>query len=185
MKKIVFSTLFLLTLLTLTLPQKALASENIAGSSAALQKQTVRQEMDPRTRILRDFLKSYNSPLADSAGVFVQTADKNKLDWKLVAAISGVESTFGHQIPYNSYNAWGWGIYGDNRLGFASFDEGITTISKSLREDYMNRWKAQDVSAIGKIYAASPTWSSKVTYFMNKIDSFAANDPSYHLSLSI
>ena len=32
----------------------------------------------------------------------------NGLDYRLVPAISGVESTFGKHIPDNSYNAYGW-----------------------------------------------------------------------------
>ena len=99
--------LFLTALIVFTFGStKTFAVENSAGSSAALLKLPVQKETDSRTRILREFLKQYNSPLVPFAQDFVSIADKYSLDWKLVAAISGVESTFGKQIPYESYNGW-------------------------------------------------------------------------------
>ena len=115
----------------------------------------------------------------------MENADKYNLDWKLVAAISGVESTFGQQIPYSSYNGWGWGIYGDNLIRFSSWTECIETVSKSLREDYADKWKAEDVYQIGRLYASSPTWASRVTYFMNNIQEFALSNSKDSLSLSL
>lgn len=126
---------------------------------------------DRRVTVLYSFLDSYNSPLKYNTVDFVREADVNQLDWRLVASISGVESTFGKQLPYNSYNAWGWGIYGDNMIRFASYDEAIATISKSLREKYIDTWGAQNVYQIGRFYAASPTWAQRVIFFMNKIES--------------
>src|SRR3989344_9215484 len=109
---IVFSVLFFL----LTNTSKINAAENYAGSSAALLKPAVDAAPDNRVKILEEFLKQYNSPLVPHAVDFVKYADEYDLDWKLVASISGLESTFGKAIPYNSYNGWGWGIYGDNMI---------------------------------------------------------------------
>lgn len=139
---------------------------------------------DNRVKILREYFKQYDSPLADSAAAFVQAADENQIDWKLVAAISGVESTFGHQIPYNSYNAWGWGVYGNNVLRFQSFDDAVVTISKGLRANYYNKG-AQTVYDVGRQYAASPAWAERVSFFMEKIDAFSQNNLSQSLSLTI
>lgn len=148
------------------------AQEIAAGSSAALLKRVVQKTPDSRVRILREFLEKYNSPLVPFAGTFVETADKYSLDWKLVAAISGVESTFGHQIPYESFNGWGWGIYGDNMIRFSSWNQGIETVSEGLRTNYINKWGARNVYEIGRFYASSPTWAQRVEYFMNKIEEF-------------
>lgn len=139
---------------------------------------------DTRVQILKEYFEQYDSPLADSAATFIQAADENQLDWKLVAAISGVESTFGHHIPYNSYNAWGWGVYGDNVIRFASFDDAVVTISKGLRTNYYNKG-AETVYDVGRIYAASPTWAQRVSFFMEKIDKFSKNNLSQSLSLTI
>lgn len=119
---------------------------------------------------LYNFLNKYNSPLKTYARNFVEEADRYSLDYRLLVAISGVESTFAQQLPYNSYNAWGWGIYGDNMIRFSSYPEAISTISKSLRENYINKWGAQNVYQIGRFYAASPTWAQRVVWFMEKME---------------
>lgn len=161
------------------------ARENEAVMSSKLANVVVEKDVDNRAKILKKFLQFYNSPLADNAETFVKQADANNLDWRLVASISGVESTFGKQIPYNSYNAWGWGIYGNNMIYFTSFDEAIETISKALRENYIDKWGAQNVYQIGRFYAASPTWTQRVVYFMNKVDEFAVKNPTESLSISL
>lgn len=140
--------------------------------SAQLEKQAVGGTVDSHRRVatLYNFLDKYNSPLKIHARTFVEQAERYNLDYRLLVAISGVESTFGRQLPYNSYNAWGWGIYGDNMIRFASYPEAISTISQSLRENYINKWGAQNVYQIGRFYAASPTWAQRVVYFMGKIE---------------
>lgn len=160
------------------------AAEISAGSSAALLK-PVAKEHDSRVAILREFLGQYNSPLVPFAADFVEIADKYNLDWKLVAAISGVESTFGKQIPYSSFNGWGWGIYGDNMIRFSSWTEGIETVSEGLRTNYLNKWGAKDVYEIGRFYAASPTWAQRVSYFMRKISEFKDQKLAVSLSISL
>lgn len=178
-------TILFLVFIAASAPQKLYAIEKHSASSAALTKPFEMKEADNRAKILRNFLQSYNSPLAASSETFIQAADAQKLDWRLVAAISGVESTFARFLPYNSYNAWGWGIYGDNMIYFSSYDEAIEIISKALRENYINKWRAKDVHEIGRFYAASPTWSVRVLYFMRKIDEFTLKNPTATLSLSI
>lgn len=176
---------FILLLVFFTAVSPVSATTKASGSSATFATEPKPAGEDRRANILGRFLETYNSPLAPYTHVFVEQADRYELDWKLVTAISGVESTFGHQIPNNSYNAWGWGVYGTNVIYFTSFAEGIETISRGLRQDYMNRSGAQDVYQIGRIYAASPTWASRVTRLMEKIEAFAFDNPTVSLSLTI
>ena len=100
------------------------------------------------------------------------------LDWKLVAAISGVESGFGKVLPSGSHNAWGWGIPTGSSGGikFASWEEGIATVSHGLKTKYVNRG-AHTIDQIGSIYAASPAWPGKVRFFMNKIHAYVPDAP--------
>src|ERR1035437_123786 len=75
------------------IPQRAYA-QNATDSSPRLNSPNLQQMgFDSRVKILTSFLKQYNSPLTPYASDFVQMADRYNLDWKLVAAISGVEST--------------------------------------------------------------------------------------------
>ena len=174
-----------LFILSFIYTQKTEAAKNLAGSSAQLQATSSAKMGDSRIKILKDYLDQYSSPLSPNAKDFVEYADAFNLDWKLLAAISGVESTFGHYTPYNSYNAWGWGVYGANVINFSSWSEGIKEVSRGLRENYINKWKAQDVYQIGKIYASSSTWASKVEYFMKKISEFQSSNITYNLSISL
>lgn len=135
-------------------------------------------KIDTRADRLRNFLISFDSPLTDSADHFVAEADRLQLDWRLVAAIAGVESTFGKHIPYNSYNGWGWGVFTGQQDGihFKSWEHGITQVSEGLRYTYVDKG-AVTLDQIGRRYAASPTWSWKVRFFLNKIEAFVPSRP--------
>jgi hypothetical protein len=123
---------------------------------------------DNRTQILEDYLDQFNSPLADYADEFVKAADAYDLDWRLLTAITGVESTYGRFIPRNSYNAYGWN---NGAYAFHSWEDSIWTVTQSLKENYVDRG-ANTVEKIGRIYAPpSPFWAGKVKKFMAQIDS--------------
>lgn len=133
---------------------------------------------DTRVQRLRTYLVSHNSPLTEEAKTFVEQADKNDLDWKLVAAIAGTESTFGKHIPPGSYNAWGWGIPtgAQSGIGFKTWEEGIETVSEGLAKNYYGKG-AKTIYDVGWIYAANGiSWGNHVTFFMNKIETFMPRD---------
>ncbi len=154
-----------------------LAKEPEAGSAARL---TFGQILhDERIDTLRAYLSMHNSPLAGEAPHFISEADRLGLDWKLVAAIAGTESTFGKHVPSGSYNAWGWGVPTGAQSGitFGSWKQGITTVSEGLKYRYIDRG-AVTVEHIGRIYAASPRWAGNVRFFLNKIEEFTPADPA-------
>jgi len=181
--KILFILSFVILSIFILTPK--VFAENSSKSSAVLADARDVSLSDNRVKILREFLESYNSPIAPFAKEFVETADTYNLDWRLLAAISGVESAFGQQIPQGSYNGWGWGIYGNNVIYFSSWEDGIKTISKGLRERYMDKWGATDIYQVGRIYAASPTWAVRVESFMNRISNFSILNPQDSLSISL
>lgn len=187
MKRRIILLLAVLTFFTAISTQTALAYDQTSETSAVLAdpqgaSQIVKQ--DDRAEKLRAYLEQYNSPLADHAETFIEEADANHIDWKLVAAIAGVESGFGEAVPGNSYNAWGFGIYGSNVRGFTSWDDGITTVSTALRKEYMDGRGATNVYQIGATYAADPAWAYKVVGYMNAIDQFTQNSDKPALSIS-
>lgn len=142
------------------------ADYSVADESAAL-KLPQEDVNDQRVVVLRKYLAKHNSPLADYADEFVQAADKYNLDWRLLPAIAGVESTFGKRIPYKSYNAYGWagGLY-----RFPSWENSINVVSKALKEDYVEKG-ADSLSKIGRRYCPpNPAWGYKVLYFMKQIE---------------
>lgn len=174
-KILFFASIF--SLVTLLAPLKIHAQQQASGSSASFNDVLSIRVQDQRAKILKAYLVAHNSPLADYSDVFVAQADLYDLDWRFLVAISGVESTFGQQVP-GCPNAWGWNIYGGHIYCFNSYDEAIRTISKEMKERYIDNWHATTVDQVGAYYAASPTWSSRVTYFMHDIDRFAATVPT-------
>ena len=152
-----------------TFSQPVQASE-VAGGSAVLKNEILGiQNPDARVDQLEAYLEKHRSPLASYASIFIEVADRYQLDWKLVPAITGVESTFGKQIPFNSYNAYGWA---NGTYRFKSWEESITHVSQYLKEKYVDRGLDTPYK-IGPVYAPpSKTWAGKVIFFMNQIESF-------------
>ncbi|MCJ7804488.1 hypothetical protein MUP35_02025 [Patescibacteria group bacterium] len=165
------------------IPQTAQAQETrlvMAGISGVLKTEPI--QLDNRVEKLTAFLEKYDSPLGPYAETFVFMADKYQIDWKLLPAISGVESTFGKQIPYNSYNAYGWN---NGNYRFQSWENSIEIVSQALKEKYYNRG-LDNPYKIGRVYAPpSPFWGKRVDNFMKTIDSFPNNNPLLTLVLTI
>lgn len=180
MRKLLLLGLFVIFQFLITNP--AFAFENEAGSTARLVMHSVyeqQEQIDVRVVQLEAYFKKYNSPLVPHAKTFITQADKHDLDWKLVPAIAGLESTFGKAVPYNSYNPFGWGIPtgASSGIGFDSWDHAIETVSEGLKTRYIDRGLT-NVESIGRVYAASPTWSQRIHYFMNDMEEYNFVDNS-------
>lgn len=166
MKKLII--LFALVFMALVMPKNSFAQQ-VSHPSARLAPIEAIDTVDPldtRVRALKNVLNKYNSPLTEKALAFVAYADEFNVDWKLLPAVSGLESSFGIHLMPESYNAYGWG---GGHIYFDSWEDGIRTINRALRENYINRG-ATDVWSIGPIYAESKTWSVRVNRFMQEID---------------
>ena len=157
--------------------QAAYPREMISDSFYVQKDIKILPEKDPHIEVLEAYLESKDSPMSKNAVDFIEAANEYDLDWKLVAAISGLESGFGKHTPGNelffneSYNGWGWGVYGTQALGFESWKDGIYTVSRGLRENYINRGLTDPI-AMNRKYASSPTWGVRVNIFMAQIEEF-------------
>ena len=160
LKNINFLILFLLSTLFL----------NFGGKVFAIDSNIQAKKIDIETEILTNYLAKYNSPMKDHAQDFVDAAKTYNVDWKLVPSIAGVESTFGKFIP-GGYNAWGWGVYGTQAIYFDSWRDGIFTVTKGLKENYINKGLT-DPFAMNRIYAASPAWGGHVSFFLSDLEKF-------------
>ena len=160
-----------LLLISLVIPSSVGQADFIPINRQIVHPELQIKEIDPRTSILAAYFAKYNSPFQYHAQDFIDASDTYNVDWRLVPAISGVESTFGKRSY--GYNAWGWGIYGDQRLNFSSWRKGIFTVTEGLKENYIDKGYT-DPLIMNKKYAASPTWGVRVNFFMNDIDKFAA-----------
>ncbi len=90
---------------------------------------------DDRADRIDSYFKSKGMPLAGYGHEFVEQADKNGIDWRLLPAISIKEQSGGLRKPYNcpnktiNYNWFGWA---SARICFHSIDEAIKTVSENL-----------------------------------------------------
>lgn len=155
----------------------------VAGSSAVLKNEALGiKNPDIRVEKLKAYLADFNSPLASYAENFVEAADTYQLDWKLLPAITGVESTFGKQIPAGSYNAYGWA---NGAYWFKSWEQSIDYVSGYLKEKYIDRGLDTPYK-IGPVYAPpSSTWAWKVVWFMNQIECFGESNCLNDLILTL
>lgn len=129
------------------------------------------QYADARPKIIESYLTRYNSPLTPYSNLIVETADKYSLDFRLITAIAQQESNLCKIIPPGSYNCWGWGITSVGTLGFDSFEDGIETVSKGLRVNYLNKGYST-VSEIMSKYTpqSNGSWAYGVESFMQEME---------------
>jgi hypothetical protein len=136
-----------------------------------LTKELARAQQINKIRALEKFFEGYKSPLKKHSETFVKVADQYGMDYRLLPAISCMESSCGKQLIEGSYNPFGWGIYGSNAVYFKNYDEAIETVAKGLKTNYLD--KGYDTpQKIAPIYTPPNhrNWLSGVTFFMEKID---------------
>ena len=123
---------------------------------------------DARVEIVRNYLKRYKSPMAHLADYIVEVADENEIDFRLTTAIAQQESNLCKIIPPDTYNCWGWGIHSRGTLGFSSYEEGIRTVSRGLKREYINKGYRTPEEIMSKYTPLSNgSWAFGVTSFMN------------------
>jgi hypothetical protein len=127
-------------------------------------------QKDSRVEILRAFLQKYSSVLEPYAGDIVAAADKYGLDFRLVPAIGMQESNLCKKAPKDSYNCWGFGIYGGKVTKFEDYPEAIDMVSKTLAKEY----KGNGLNTTEEIMARyTPSnkgdWAKSVNFFMEQL----------------
>lgn len=128
----------------------------------------VEAKIDDRPTRLASFLAEYDSPLVPYAKKFISVADTYGLDWRLLPAIAGTESTFGLHYIIGTYNPFGWG---SGRIRFSSFGQAIETVGRTLYEKYY-KFGTRDltIEQVGDIYAESPHWHISVRNWIKRIN---------------
>ena len=126
---------------------------------------------DKRVAVLKAFLRQHDSPLYDQADFIVKVSDQYELDYRLLPAIAMQESTACKAIPVNSYNCWGWGIYGTTVTRFASYQEGIDTVAKGLKTNYIDRGLKTPEEIMRKYTPSSNgSWALGVNTFVDVLE---------------
>ena len=136
------------------------------------------KEVD-RVKVLEEFLEKYNSPFADNADTFVEVADEKGLDYRLLPAISCMESTCGQKILPDTYNAWGWGmsqaaLANGTYIRFDSWEEAIETVGEGIAKNYAaNGLDTPEKMAPVYTPPNSVNWRNGVRFFMRQMDEIA------------
>jgi hypothetical protein len=126
---------------------------------------------DARVEIIKQYLENYSSPLAPFSAHIVAAADKYNLDFRLIPAIAQKESNLCKIIPPDSHNCWGWGIYTNSNVGFESYESAIDTVSRGLKENYLNDGLITPEQIMARYTPASNgSWAEDVTRFMNEME---------------
>ncbi len=112
---------------------------------------------------IRKYLAERNAPLADYAQEFVKAADHYGIDYRIVAAISVIESNGGRHT-FKEYNAWGWG-----KTPFESWTDGIWTVSAGISKYYSKGLTTPELIAPYYCPPNAVKWAQNVNYVMNQI----------------
>lgn len=135
---------------------------------------TVKAEARPI--VLKKYLQYRQSSLATHSDLILEASDQYNLDWRLLTAIAGQESTFCRTIPNDSYNCWGWAVTENFTKKFSSFDEAINRVARGLKEDYLNQGLETPEEIMTKYTPKSlengGSWAKGVEYFMWELENF-------------
>jgi hypothetical protein len=118
---------------------------------------------DPRQGKLEAFFQSFGCPTPHHVEEYLGAADSFDIDYRLLPAISVLESTCGIYQRLN--NRWGWD---SARKGFASFRAGLEYIARQLAQGPYYRGKTLDEKV--HMYNPKPEYAVLVKKLMRKID---------------
>ncbi len=125
---------------------------------------------DARPEIVKRYLIQFDSPLIPYSEMIVQTADKYGIDYRFIPAIARQESNLCHIIPPGSYNCWGWGITSVSSLGFDSYPQAIDTVTKGLKNNYIDDGLVTPEQIMTKYTPQSNgSWARGVNEFMSEM----------------
>ena len=146
----------------LILPFTARIEKAATAQPATTTASQVPRSSDPRTTRLARFFSGLHCPVLSLAEDFVNAADDNHLDWRLLPSISIIESSGGK--AYRNNNIFGW----DQGLQvFPSIRVGLNLVAFKLGNSplYRNR----DIRGKLHLYNPDETYAPKVINVMNRI----------------
>lgn len=121
---------------------------------------------DPRTIRLRRFLSKLHCPVATMSEDFVQAADDNQLDWRLLPSIAVIESSGGK--AYKNNNIFGW-RQGDEV--FPTIRAGLNQVAYKLGRSPL--YRSRSSLAKLRLYNPNEEYPGNVMAVMNRISPLA------------
>ncbi len=132
---------------------------------------------DTRAAIIDQYFAKHKCPMAGTGKLMVAAADKYGFDYWWLPAIAWQESTCGKVMPNNSYNAWGYGIYGTKVTRFASWDEAVETIARDLSKNFFAKGLIEPCDVMKRYTPPSKgSWCKGIIFFRDEMLSFKTPD---------
>lgn len=137
-------------------------------------------QVDSRTLKIEKVFEKFKCPLAGKGEFIVQKADECGIPYWLVPAVAFQESGCGKNTleptgVTESYNAWGYGVWGRNIKTFDDWEAGISAVSKYFGTNFFSRG-INDPCQIMEIYTPTSegSWCEGVKYFADLIENYAS-----------
>ncbi len=124
------------------------------------------KNFDKKVENIEKYLSRRGAPLSKEARFMVIMANKFNLDYRLVPAISIIESSGGLR-NYRKYNAWGWG--GAKGFTFKSWEHSIYVVSRGMNGYYSLGLDTPEKMAPRYNPHTPNEWGRKVRMVMNHI----------------
>lgn len=115
---------------------------------------------------IENYLGRRNAPLAKEAEYIVMMSNKFGIDYRIVVAISIIESSGGIHT-YRPYNAWGWG--GAEGFTFENWEHSIYVVSRGIAGYYSRGQDTPEKMAPTYNPHTPEEWGPKVRMVMNRI----------------
>lgn len=128
---------------------------------------------DNRAAIIDNYFAKFKCPLAGTGAKMVEMADKYGFEFWWLPAIAWQESTCGKVMIPNSYNAWGYGIYGDTVTKFLNYDQAMEAMSKDLKKNFFDKGLIEPCEFEKRYTPPSKgRWCKSIKYFRDQMIGF-------------
>lgn len=117
---------------------------------------------EPNLGALQAWMTKYGCIEADLAGEYIHQAQIYGIDWRLLPAISRLESQCGRH--YINNNLWGWA---SGKKKFENFSQGIAFVSEQLAN--ASYYKGKGTREKLQTYNRNPGYPERVIQFMESI----------------
>jgi hypothetical protein len=151
--------------------QMNIEADGILAFNQLLSQKSKEPTQADKAEAIDAFFREHNMPLEGTGLKMVQEAEKNDLDWRLLAAISVIESTGGrHACKKVTHSFMGWGSC---KINFKSDNEAIEIVAMNLggknpNTDQHYAGKTTE-EKLRKYNSVIPTYVQKITKVMNEI----------------
>ncbi|MFC1622214.1 hypothetical protein ACFL13_02435 [Patescibacteria group bacterium] len=135
--------------------------------------------IDSKAKRIDSVFAFYRCPLEGYGQVFVEEAEVNEIPYWLLAALSFQESGCGKNTPSieengpETYNLFGWGVWGNQVFEFDSYEHAISTVSKYMGKKFYSQG-ITNLCEIMRTYTppSDGSWCGGVEYFGEMIQNY-------------